>query len=301
MTKNISYIFVIAAALLWGSTPAVGKLLFANLDSLQVLFFNSLFAFLGLFIFLLFQRKISVIRTYVAKDYFTLTWMGFLGAFLYTLFFFIALWFLSAQEAFIINYLWPVMAVIFAAVILKEKINLRKAVGLLSSFIGVAIVVTQGNFLALHFNSVAGVLFAIAGAVVLGLFWVLDKKQNYDKIISITFYYFVSSVLALATVLVFSEIPAMTTRQILGLIWLGTFTSGFAFVFWTLALKYGDTAKMSNMIFLTPFVSLVYIHFLVGEKILISSIIGLIIIVSGIVIQSTKNSLSPQPNIGTMK
>jgi drug/metabolite transporter (DMT)-like permease len=43
---------------------------------------------------------------------------------------------------------------------------------------------------------------------------------------------------------------------------------------------------MSNIIFLTPFVSLVYIYFLLDEKILISSIIGLIIIVLWIIIQS---------------
>ena len=76
-------------------------------------------------------------------------------------------------------------------------------------------------------------------------------------------------------------------RELLGLVWLGAFTSGFAFVFWFLALKYGDTAKMSNIILLTPFISLVYIYFLVGEKILPSSMVGLAVIVLGILIQSS--------------
>lgn len=59
-------------------------------------------------------------------------------------------------------------------------------------------------------------------------------------------------------------------------------------MFWLLALKYGDTAKISNLIFITPFLSLVYIYFLLGEKILLSSVIGLVLIVLGIVIQSFK-------------
>ena len=294
MTKKISYAFVIAAALLWGSTPAVAKLLLTDLNSLQVLFFNNFFALLGLFIAVLFRGQLVVVRSYAKNDYIVFAAMGFLGTFLYNLFLISALEALPAQEAFLINYLWPVLAVIFAAIILREKINPRKTVGLLSSFIGVAIVVTQGNFLALHFESVAGVLFAVAGAVTFGLFSVLGKRYDREQFSGMMFYYLFGTLYSLLAVILFSNFSLPSASQLFGLIWLGAFTSGLAFVFWFLALKYGDTAKMSNMIFLTPFVSLVYIHFLVGEKILISSIIGLVVIIIGIFIQSTKNSLSSQ-------
>jgi len=55
-----------------------------------------------------------------------------------------------------------------------------------------------------------------------------------------------------------------------------------------LALKHGDTAKISNLIFMTPFLSLIYIHFLLGEKVLLLSIVGLVFIVAGILIQSIR-------------
>ena len=301
MTKKISYIFVIAAALLWGSTAAIAKLLLTDLNSLQVLFFNNFFAFLGLFVAVLIRRRLAVIRSYEKKDYVVFATLGFFGTFLYNLFLISALEALPAQEAFVINYLWPVMAVIFAAFLLKEKINLRKAIGLISSFIGVAIVITQGNFLSLRFNSMAGILFAISGAVVFGLFSVLGKRYYHEQFTGMLLYYLFGTLYSLLTVFLFSNLPILSWHQFFGLIWLGAFTSGLAFVFWFLALEYGDTVKMSNMIFLTPFISLIYIYFLVGEKILISSIAGLIVIVIGIVIQSTKNSLLPQPSIGTVK
>ena len=63
-------------------------------------------------------------------------------------------------------------------------------------------------------------------------------------------------------------------------------TNAVAFIFWFKALEYGETAQMTNMVFLTPFISLIYIYFLVGEQILPSSIVGLIFIVLGIVIQT---------------
>jgi drug/metabolite transporter (DMT)-like permease len=47
------------------------------------------------------------------------------------------------------------------------------------------------------------------------------------------------------------------------------------------------TAKVSNLIFLSPFISLIFIRFVVGERILPSSIIGLGFIAGGILIQRT--------------
>lgn len=288
MKKNTSYIFVLFAAILWGSMAAVGKLLLANLDNLQVLLFTNLFAFLGLFVIVLLQRKKIIIQTYTKQDYFTFAWMGFLGVFLYPFFFFGALKLLPAQEAFIINYLWPIMVVFFAILILKEQVTTKKILGIIFSFFGIVILITKGDFSVLQFSSILGILSAIAGAITYGLFSVLGKRQNYDKFISMMFYYFFSLFYALIAVLIFSEIPSISVYQLLGLIWLGFFTSGLGVAFWFLALKYGDTTKISSIIFITPFLSLVYIYFLIGEKILISSFAGLVIIVAGILIQSIR-------------
>lgn len=289
--KNSSYLFVLLASILWGSTAAVGKLLLADLNNIQVLFFANLFAFLSLSIIVIFQKKITIIKTYTKKDYFTFAWMAFLGVFCYAFFLYGAIQLLPAQEAFIINYLWPIIVVVFATLILKEKLTWRKALGILCSFIGVVIVVTKGDFSNMQFGNILGILSAVAGAIVYGLFSVLGKKQNYDKSTSMMFYYGFSFIYAFIAVTVFSEIPSLSMYQLGGVMWLGIFTSGLAFVFWFLALKYGDTAKMSNMIFLTPFLSLVYIYFLVGEKILISSVVGLVVIVAGILIQSMKKNV----------
>lgn len=291
MTKNISYFFVLLAAFLWGSMAAVGKLLLTDLDNLQVLLFTNLFAFLGLFVIVLFQRKKTIILTYTKQDYFTFAWTGFLGVFLYPFFFFGALKLLPAQEAFIINYLWPIMVVVFAIFILKEKITMKKILGIIFSFFGIVILITKGDFLTMEFSSILGVMSAVAGAIVYGLFSVIGKRQNYDKFISMMFFYFFSVFYALIAVLIFSEIPYISVYQLLGLMWLGFFTSGLGVAFWFLALKYGDTIKISNIIFITPFLSLVYIYFLIGEKILASSFIGLVVIVIGILIQSIRKKL----------
>jgi len=288
MAKHSSYIFAGLAVILWGSTAAVTKLLLGGLDSWQVLFFNCLFAFLGLLAVAVLQKKTVLVRGYTKKDFLVFAGMGFLGPFIYTLFLISALSRLPAQEAFIINYLWPVMTVIFAVFLLKEKTTGVKVLGTVVSFLGVVIVVTRGAIWDLQFSNSAGVLFAGAGAALFGLFSVLGKKQIHEKLTSMTIFYFFGALYSLISVILFSDIGRITLTQLAGVVWLGAFTSGLAFVFWFMAFQKGDTAKMSNLILLTPFVSLVYIYFLLGEKILPSSVLGLLVVVAGIAIQSSQ-------------
>ena len=73
--------------------------------------------------------------------------------------------------------------------------------------------------------------------------------------------------------------------QTLGLLWIGIFTSAVAYTSWALALAKGDTARISNIAYLTPFISLVWTGIVLKEKISFYSVLGLVIIVLGIFIQ----------------
>jgi drug/metabolite transporter (DMT)-like permease len=46
-----------------------------------------------------------------------------------------------------------------------------------------------------------------------------------------------------------------------------------------------DNAKIGNLVFLAPFVSLIFIHFILKESIYITTFIGLVFIVAGIFVQ----------------
>ena len=288
--RNIAYLYVALTVFLWSSVAAVGKLLLKNLDNFQVMFYVLLTATAGLLAILLLNKKLKEVAKYKLKDYLNFAYMGFLGIFLYNVLFFAALMYSPAQEAFIVNYTWPIWVVIFASLILKEKFTFKKLIAIILGFTGVYIVATNGNLMSFTINNLKGDILALTGAVSYGLFSVLGKKDNYDKTASMFFYHLFGFIFAIPTVLIFSKIVTISPPQLGGLIWIGTFTTGIAFTFWFLALKYGDTARMSNIIFLTPFMSLIWIYFLLGEKVLLSSIIGLALIVAGIIIQSGKKA-----------
>ena len=282
--RKLAYMYVLLAALLWGSTAAVGKIVLENLDGFQVFFYISLIATVFLFFLALFKGRLSEVKKYNIQDYWRFTYLGFLGVFVYNVLFYWGLKFSTAQEAFIVNYTWPIWVVVFAALFLKETITFRKTLGILLGFVGVVVVITSGSF-SFSSENLFGNILALSAAIFYGLFSAMGKKHNYDRIVSMLFYYISGTIFVSIFTLAFSSVPVLNFSQILGILWLGIFTAGLAFVFWFLALKHGDTAEMSNMIFLTPFISLVYIYFLLSESILVSSIVGLLIIVAGILIQ----------------
>lgn len=93
----------------------------------------------------------------------------------------------------------------------------------------------------------------------------------------------------LACCLLFSNLRVTNPSGLIGAAYVGIFEMGITFVLWLYALRLSEnTAKIGNLIFLSPFLSLVFIHFLVGEKILASTLIGLGLIVSGLLIQRVK-------------
>lgn len=286
--KQSSYIYVLFAVLLWASTPAVGKLLVQDITNIQLMFYSFMFSIGTLFFIVLVQGKLSLLKTYSPKDYLRMAVMGVLGCYLYSIFFFGALMYAPAQEVFIVNYLWPVMVVVFASFTLGERFHFLKILGVVLGFLGVYVVVSQGDLLSFSFIHPQADLLAALGAVSYGLFSVLGKKYSYEKFTSMLVFYAVGFLLVSLTVGFFSHIPALTFTQLLRVLWVGVFTNTFAFIFWFKALEYGDTSVMANIIFLTPFLSLIYIYMLLGEPILFSSFVGLLVIVSGILLQSLR-------------
>ena len=279
------YIYAIISVLLWSTTATVTKLLLGGLDSMQILLFGSLFAFTFLCIVNIIKGNIKEIKSYKLNDFLKIFIIGLLGTFLYNLFLYLGINTLQASQAFIINYLWPIMTVIFACVVLKEKVTIRKIIAIILSFIGVIIVSSKGDFLNIEKNSMIGTVYCILAAVSYGLFSVLNKKQTYNKFTSMMLFYLSSFSVSIVYCLTAQKIFIPEINQLLGLLWIGVFTSATAFTSWALALEKGDTARISNIAYITPFISLVWTSIVLKEKLSIYSVIGLMIIILGIFIQ----------------
>lgn len=281
-----SFFYLGLCILSWGLIPVVTKNILVELNSLQMLFYSTIFSCIVMGGIVLFERKIHVLKTYTISDYAKIGVLGFLGTYLYYVLLYAALALTSASEGFILAYTWPMLVIILAFPLLKESLTIRKLCSILISFFGIVVIVTHGSIVALAFTSLQGDILALGGAAVFALFSVLGKKYRYDQVVSVFIYFVTALVFITPTLFLFSSLKIPSFHIWLWLLLNGFLVNGISYIFWFKALEYGDTSVTSNALYLTPFLSLVYIALFLGEQILLSSIVGLVIIVVGIVLQS---------------
>lgn len=279
-----TFICAASAILMWSTMATVSGLLLGEMDNYTVLCVSSFFATVAMLIINLASHKLGIMRRYKPKDYLRMAATGLPGVFLYYVFYYAGATRLPASQAFITNYLWPIMSIVFALIILRERMTLPKTVAVVMSFAGV-FTVAGDDIISLSTDSIIGTLFCFAGAVCYGLFTVLNKKSPYDKQVSMTMAMFTAFVLSLVMMLAGGSSFAVELSQLPGILWNGVFTMAAANLLWTLALSGGNTAKVSNLAYITPFLSLVWTFTILGEPIKPASLIGLCMIVAGIFIQ----------------
>lgn len=279
------YIYAAISILCWSTVSTVTKLLLNDsINSIQLLWVSSLFACLFLFSVNLFSGKLKRLRTYKCKDLLISAAIGLPGTFFYNIFYYFGASQMPASQAFIINYLWPIMSLVFAAIILKEKLTWRNILAICISFSGIVVIIL-GNDGKQESAFLIGATSCFLAAVSYGLFTALNKKFTYDKGISMMINYLVTFVLTTLINVVSDQMFLPNMLQGIGIAWNGIFAMAVADTLWILALSGGATGKISNLAYITPFLSLVWAALFLKEDLTVNSVLGLVIIVLGIVMQ----------------
>ena len=224
-----------------------------------------------------------MLKYYSRRDYFYSIFLGFLNPFLYYIVLFKAYSLLPAQQAQPLNYTWPIMLVLFSILLLKRKIKWMSIIALIISFVGVFIISTEGNFLIK--SNLEGIFLALSSSIIWALFWIYNMKDNRDVVTKL-FLNFLFGFIFISIFMVISSKIIFSIYGIIGALYVGLFEMGITFIVWLKALELSkNVAKISNLIYFSPFISLIFIHLIVGEKILPQTILGLILIVGGIIMQ----------------
>jgi drug/metabolite transporter (DMT)-like permease len=201
---------------------------------------------------------------------------------------------LPAQEAMVINFSWPVMIVILSIPILKQTIDIKSFLSIIVSYIGVVVIASKGDIFSMQFESPLGVIYILITTVIWALFWLFNTKNSNDSVVSL-FLIFLFSLPYILLIVYFSNsfiIPSI--KGFIGSAYIGLFEMGISVVLWQVALKTSTTvSRVASLVFITPFLSLLILHFVLKEAILISTIFGVILICVGLFLQkyfTRKNS-----------
>lgn len=282
-----SYIYAGFAVLAWSTVASAFKLTLGEVNYMQMVFYASLFSVLALTAILLIQGKTGSLVRQSPKTILTSALLGLLNPFLYYVVLFRAYSLLPAQEAQPLNFTWPIVLALLSAPLLGQKLKARSVIALLVSFAGVIVISTRGDLFGLKFVSVEGTVLAVGSSLVWALYWIYNVKDRRDTIVKLFYYFVFGSVYTLIAMFIVGLTFKVSLPGLIGCAYIGFFEMGITFVLWSRALSLSDeSAKVANIAYLSPFISLIFIHYLVGETILPSSIIGLILIIAGILIQN---------------
>jgi drug/metabolite transporter (DMT)-like permease len=280
-----SYLFAISAILLWSTVSTAFKISLEKLGFVQLLFVSSSIATLILFAIVLIQKKTNQIFS-SPRNILNSALVGFLNPFAYYLVLLKAYSVLPAQIAQPLNYTWPIVLVLLSAPLLKQKLYLKSIIALIISFTGVFIIASQGNFTTFKIDNPLGIFLATGSSIIWALFWILNIKDKRDETVKLFLNFFFGTIYTFVVLIVFFEIRIEFSKSLISAIYVGFFEMGITFVLWLKALQYAKSnEKINNLVYISPFMALIFIHFILKEEILYTTLIGLIFIITGILVQ----------------
>jgi drug/metabolite transporter (DMT)-like permease len=281
-----AYVYAAAAVLLWSTVASAFKLTLRYLDVFQMLFYASAVSTALLFAILVAQGKLGLLRTYSRGQYARSAALGLLSPAVYYIILFRAYSLLPAQEAQPLNMVWPLVIVLLSVPFLGQRFGWITIVAMLVSFFGTLVISTHGDVLGLNFTSVEGTVLALGSAFLWAIYWITNAKDERDEVAKLFLGFAFGLVFVAIAVAAFSDFRVPDARGLFGAAWVGVFEMGITFVVWSKALSLArSTAHVSQLIYLDPILSLIFINIFVGETILGSTIVGLMFVVGGILLR----------------
>lgn len=279
-------IYALITIIFWSTVATAFKIGLKDQTPAQLIFIASITTVVILFFALIFTKKVGQLFQLRTKSILLAAVLGFLNPFLYYIILFKAYSLLPAQVAQPLNMIWPIVLVLLSVPLLKQKISWKHIIALFISFTGVFIISSQGDFFSLQKSNPTGIVLGLGSAFIWSIYWIFNVKSNDDELVKL-FISFLFGTLFLCLYLFFSSsIQIQINKGFYAGIFIGCFEIGFAFIFWMKALTLTThNARIVNLTYIFPFISLIFIHYILKEEIYMTTIVGIFFIISGILFQ----------------
>lgn len=283
-------LYGLGAVALWSTVATAFKLALAWMSPLELMWLAALVSWALMGALVIKQGNIS---TALRTGWKTAAWAGLMNPVAYYLVLFAAYDRLPGQEAMALNYTWALAMALLAVPLLGHRLTRTDVTAGLVAYAGVWVIATRGDVFNVNFADPLGVVFALASTLLWALYWLLNARDKRPLLVGQWQNFSVG-------------LPVLTLLLLLGPgfqwhgwpafgagVYVGLFEMGVAFILWQLAVhKVSRTAKVSNLIFLSPPVSLMLLFWVVGEPVLPSTLIGLALILLGLGLQQVQKSES---------
>ena len=199
------------------------------------------------------RRELAVLRQR------PVVWLhGIFGLFGFHALYFAALAWAPPAEANLINYLWPLLIVLFSATLPGMALSRWHLAGVACGAAGCAVLLGGGS--SLSAAALPGYLAAFGSAVTWAVYSVLARKLAAVPTGAVAGFCAATAVLAAASHLAFEATVRPDATVLLTVLALGIGPVGAAFFLWDLGMKRGDPRLLGTLAYATPVVSTLLLY-----------------------------------------
>ena len=290
-------LFVVLA---WSTVATAFKIALSGMSTVLLLLIASFVTLLISFIGVIIKGEWEIVSASL-KDIREVTFsmlMGLLNPFVYYLILFKAYSLLPAQIAQPINFSWQIILILLLAVVMKERLRAITMLGVTVSFVGVVLLSTNNSASADGILSLTGIILTIISTFIWASYWILSLKSKDGPVVGLFKNFFFGTLYLLLFVIIspeslsFNGISILSgnlpeLKPLIAAVYTGCFEMGITFILWGRALKLAtNKAILTQITYLAPVISLFIIHFVLGEKIGLFTVLGLSLIIAGLLINS---------------
>jgi drug/metabolite transporter (DMT)-like permease len=285
-----------SAIVLWGISFVATKAALRELSPVTLIFTRFALGVAVLFLILKIRRQ-SLIPP---RDTWTMVvLMGFVGIFLHQMIQVHALTLTTAVRTGWLIGVTPIWSALLAAAFLGERFGPRKILGLILGMFGALLVISKGELSsqALALPSTRGDLMVLVTTVTWAIYTILGrdtlKRLGSARATAAAMFagwammipFFVSSA-------GWQEYRSLSSTAVIAIVFLGVGCSGLGYLFWYAALERIDASQVAVFLYLEPLVTLMAAVALLGESVEVSTIVGGVLVLVGVLIVQTARSRS---------
>lgn len=285
---------------MWSTVATAFKIALNSMTPALLLLIASIITlFISFFAILIQRDKRSFENFFDRKRILKNALLGLINPFVYYLILFKAYSLLPAQIAQPLNFSWQVILVIMLVFVMKQRLTFRTAMGIVISFVGVIIISTNDTAAIEGELSLLGIILVIVSTFLWASYWILNLKSEEDSTVALFKNFLFGTIYLTIYLLIFPQelflislegtIIHPEVSSILAAIYSGICEMGITFILWGKALKLADNKFiLTQMTYLAPVISLIFISIILGESITILTVVGLLLIIAGLLVSNRR-------------
>lgn len=283
-TRALGY--ALTAVLLWSTVATAFKVALQHVSVSQLVAGASLFSVLALAAVLGIRGELQYGCRRMWSDRRQAFRLALINPVLYYAVLFEAYDRLPAQVAQPVNFTWAITLALLSVPFLGHRLSGWDVVGMLLGYSGVVFISLAGQNITGSLDGF-GLFLALASTLLWAGYWLLNTRDDRPSIIGLFQNFVYALPLLLVWMLLAGGPPDLTAVPVVAsLAYVGVFEMGVTFVCWQLAMQHTSNAsRIGTLIFLSPFISLFLIHYVLGEPLQWMTFGGLGLIVAGVWLQ----------------